>query len=108
MLGYNSAGSVDSVLLWDAFCWHGLGEVIPLEGKVNASHSLLLLSDHLNPMLQQFFPAGRDVFQNGNATIHRALVVAQRFIENDTDVIHMSWASHSPDLNPTEHLRDIL
>ena len=59
-------GSGGSVMLWDAFSWHGFGAVVPLEGKVNASHYLMVLSDHFHPMLQNFFHAGKGVFQDDN------------------------------------------
>ena len=93
-----------SEMLWGAFSWHGLGAVIPLEGKVNANRYLMVPSDHLHPMLQHFFPAGRGALQDENAPIHRARVVTQWFDEHDTDVIYMSiWLSRSSDLNPIEH-----
>ena len=89
-------GSGGSVMLYGTFSWYGLGAVIPLEGKVNVNHYFVVLNDHLHPMLQHFFPAGRSVFQDDNSPIHRARVVTQLFDEHDTDVIHMSWPSHSP------------
>ena len=86
-------------MLGGAFSWHALGAVIPLEGKVSANRYLMVLSDYLHPMLQNFFPAGRGLFQDGNALIHRPCVVAQWFDEHESDIIHLSWPSQSPDLN---------
>ena len=56
-------GSGSSVM-WGAFSWHDLDAVVPLEGMVNANHDLMVLSDHLHPVFQHFFPARRDVFQD--------------------------------------------
>ena len=54
-------GSGGSVMLWGTFSWHCLDAVLPFESKVNANHYLMVLSDHLHPVLQHFFPARRGV-----------------------------------------------
>ncbi len=48
-------GSSGSVMLWGAFCWHGLGPLVPLEGKVTANQYKVVLSDHLYPMMKHFY-----------------------------------------------------
>ncbi len=65
-------GFCGSVMLWGAFCWHGLGSLVPLEGRVTADQYKVVLSDHLYPVMKHFYPDGSGLFKDDNAPIHRA------------------------------------
>jgi len=41
-----------------AFCWHGLGPLVPLKGRVTANQYKVVLSHHLYPMMKHFYPDG--------------------------------------------------
>ena len=55
-----------------AFCWYGLGPLVPLEGKVTVNQYKVVLSDHLYPVMKHFYPDGSGFFQDDNTPIHRA------------------------------------
>ena len=50
-------GSGGSVMLWGAFCWHELGPLVPLEGRVTANQYKVVVSD-------QLYPDGSGLFQD--------------------------------------------
>ena len=55
-------GSGGSVMLWGAFCRHGLDPFIPLAGRVTANQYKVVLSDHPCPKMKHFYPDGSGLF----------------------------------------------
>lgn len=53
------------------FCWHGLGPLVTLEGRVTANQHKVVLTHHLYPVMKHFYPDGSGLFQDDNAHIHR-------------------------------------
>ncbi|GBO24031.1 hypothetical protein AVEN_128700-1 [Araneus ventricosus] len=54
------------------------------------------------------FPTGNGIFQQDNAPCHKPRFVLELF-EEHTDEFHlMSWPPNLPDLNPMEHIWDVM
>lgn len=64
--------SVALFLLWEAFCWHGFGPLVPSEGRV-AANQHKVLSDYFHPMSKHSSPDRSGLFQDDNTPIHRSL-----------------------------------
>ena len=62
-----------------AFCWHGLGPPVPLEGRVTADQHKFVLSVHCYPVMKHFYSDGSGLFQDDNALIQRAREVTEVF-----------------------------
>ncbi|GBL98602.1 Transposable element Tc1 transposase [Araneus ventricosus] len=97
-----------SIMLWGTFSWAALGPVVVVEQTMKAANYLNITVDHLHHYMAFVFPTGNGFFQQDNAPCHKARIVLKWF-EEHTDEFHlMSWPPNSPDLNPMEHIWDVM
>lgn len=61
-------GPSGSIILWGEFSCHGLGQLVPLQGRVTANQYKVISSDHLYPMIKYFYPDGSGLLQDDNAS----------------------------------------
>ncbi|GBO44314.1 hypothetical protein AVEN_150192-1 [Araneus ventricosus] len=75
---------------------------------MKAANYLNIIAYQLHPYLAFVFPTGNGIFQQDNAPCHKVRIVLEWF-EEHTDEFHlMSWPPNSPDLNPMEHIWDVM
>ncbi|GBN50421.1 hypothetical protein AVEN_206903-1 [Araneus ventricosus] len=105
--GHTQAGG-DGSMLWGTFSWVALGPVVVVEQTMEAANYLNIIADQLHPYKALVFPTGNGIFQQDNAPCHKALIVLE-WLEELTDEFNlMSWPPNSPDLNPMEHIWDVM
>ena len=95
-----------SIIVWGCFSHeHKLG--LKVVGQTLTGQRYI--DDILEPILYPHFRAhqpARPIFQDGNAQPHRARIVADSFAQEGIE--NLQWPSSSPDMNPTEHVWDLM
>ncbi len=61
-----------------------------------------------SPFMTTVYLSSEGYFQQDNAPCHKAQIISDWFLEHDNEFTLLNWPPNLPDLNPIEHLWDVV
>lgn len=90
---------------WGWMSSAGPGELVRIDGRMDATQYIRILEEVLLPSVRIIYPAPhRITLVQDNSAVHSARVVKDWFAEHRDDIEVLPWPAKSPDLNPIENL----
>ncbi|GBO44027.1 Transposable element Tc1 transposase, partial [Araneus ventricosus] len=105
--GHTQAGG-GGIMIWGTFSWAALGPTVVVEQTMKAANYLNIIVDQLHLYMAFVFTTGNGIFQQDNAPSHKAWIVLEWFEEHNDEFHLMSSPPNLSDLNPLEHIWDVM
>lgn len=93
--------SGESVMVWACFSYQGAGELVFIDGKMNAAGYISLLTEYL-PLSVEKMGLSAFIYQHDNGPQHTSHLA--RYFFQQRSIETLPWPAQSPDMNPIENL----